>query len=232
MSASSCPARRTLTLAEVEVYSDGRNVARQGKATQKNTAYGGNASKAIDGKTGGQFGDGGQTHTEENTANPWWEVDLKGEMPINSIVVCNRTDGDLGKRLDGFTLKVLDAKRARSFSRRRSCRPRRRRPPSRSAANRRSNWSAAAAMNALTSVRGQEAATFKALARSSRTTPTATPPSVPFSASRLPTGRRKRPSRCWTACSPTSARSRWPSAPRRPRWTPCNWPIRWRRSCL
>src|SRR5258708_12819667 len=31
--------RRTLTLAEVEVYSDGRNIARQGKASQKNTAH-------------------------------------------------------------------------------------------------------------------------------------------------------------------------------------------------
>ena len=43
--------------------------------------------------------------------NPWWEVDLGAEIPIESIVVCNRTDGDLGKRLDGFTLKVLDAGR-------------------------------------------------------------------------------------------------------------------------
>src|SRR5205823_12298666 len=68
--------RKTLTLAEVEVYSDGRNIARQGKALQKNTANGGDASKAIDGNVSGKFADGGQTHTQENTANPWWEVDL------------------------------------------------------------------------------------------------------------------------------------------------------------
>ena len=67
---SSCPARRTLTLAEVEVLSDGRNVARQGRATQKNTAHGGDAQKAIDGKTAGAYGAGSQTHTEENTAEP------------------------------------------------------------------------------------------------------------------------------------------------------------------
>src|SRR5206468_1927138 len=30
--------KRTLTLAEVEVFSDGRNVAREGKASQKNTS--------------------------------------------------------------------------------------------------------------------------------------------------------------------------------------------------
>ena len=35
--------RKTLSLAEVEVYSDGRNIALQGKATQKNTANGGGA---------------------------------------------------------------------------------------------------------------------------------------------------------------------------------------------
>src|SRR5205085_1115774 len=100
--------RRTLTLAEVEVYSAGRNVARQGKASQKNTANGGDASKAIDGNTSGAFGDGGQTHSEENTVNPWWEVDLGAELPIESVVIYNRTEDGLGKRLAGFTLKVLD----------------------------------------------------------------------------------------------------------------------------
>src|SRR5262249_18750802 len=45
--------RRTLTLAEVEVYSDGRNVARQGRATQKNTNHGGDAQHAIDGNKSG-----------------------------------------------------------------------------------------------------------------------------------------------------------------------------------
>ena len=72
--------------------SDGRNVARQGKATQSSTANGGAASKAIDGNKSGKYGDGGQTHTEENSTNPWWEVDLGVEVPIDSIVVWNRTD--------------------------------------------------------------------------------------------------------------------------------------------
>jgi putative heme-binding domain-containing protein len=103
--------QRTLTLAEVEVYSDGKNIARKGKATQKNTAHGGNASKAIDGNKSGAYSDGGQTHTEEDTENPWWEVDLGGEFPIDSIHIYNRTDGFLRTRLHGFTLKVLDRKR-------------------------------------------------------------------------------------------------------------------------
>jgi len=107
--------RRTLTLAEVEVFSDGRNIAPLGKASQKNTAYGGEAKRAIDGNKDDSYGDGGQTHTEENTANPWWEVDLGSEVPIESIAVSNRADGDLYKRLDRYTLKVLDARKTVVF---------------------------------------------------------------------------------------------------------------------
>ena len=103
--------QRTLTLAEVEVFSDGRNVARQGKASQLNTVHGGEASKAIDGNKSGTYGDGGQTHSAEDTDSPWWEVDLGAELPVESIVIYNRTDGDLGKRLNGFTLRVLDKDR-------------------------------------------------------------------------------------------------------------------------
>jgi putative heme-binding domain-containing protein len=103
--------RRTLTLAEVEVYSDGRNVAREGKATQSSTAHGGVASRAIDGNSSGQFGAGGQTHTPENQPNPWWELDLGAEMPIESITIFNRTDDRLGRRLRGYSLKLLDAGR-------------------------------------------------------------------------------------------------------------------------
>ena len=105
------PGRGTLTLAEVEVMSDGRNVARQAKATQKNTAHGGAAARGIDGNTNESYGSGGQTHTEENTPDPWWEVDLGDEVPIESIAVYNRRDGDLWRRLEGFRLIVLDSGR-------------------------------------------------------------------------------------------------------------------------
>src|SRR5207244_591880 len=107
--------KKTLTLAELEVYSGGKNVARQGKASQSSTANGGDASKAIDGNTSGKFGDGGQTHTKENENNPWWEVDLKSDYGIESVVIFNRDEDDLGKRLNGFTLKVLDKDRAVVF---------------------------------------------------------------------------------------------------------------------
>src|SRR6185436_10553273 len=105
------PTTGTLTLAEVEVYCDGRNVAPQGTASQKNTAHGGDAKRAIDGNKNGSFGAGGQTHSQENTQNPWWEVDLREDRAIDKIAVYNRTDAELGNRLQGFTLKVLDAAR-------------------------------------------------------------------------------------------------------------------------
>ncbi|WP_373651018.1 PVC-type heme-binding CxxCH protein [Schlesneria sp. DSM 10557] len=107
------PGKGTLTLAEVEVLSGGVNIARRGKATQKNTASGGDASRGIDGNKSGAYGDGGQTHTEENTAQPWWEVDLGEVYPIDQINIFNRTE--IPDRLDQFTLKVLDDKRAEVF---------------------------------------------------------------------------------------------------------------------
>src|SRR5205807_910396 len=85
--------------------------ARQGKATQINTAHGGVASRGIDGNKSGTFGDGGQTHTQEGIDDPWWEVDLGRDFPIESVIVFNRTDGALGSRLANFTLKVLDQDR-------------------------------------------------------------------------------------------------------------------------
>ena len=110
------PRNGTLTLAEVEVFSGGKNTAPQGKAKQSSTASGGNANRAIDGKTNGEYGAGTSTHTREDQKNPWWELDLGAEKPIESVGIWNRTDGELGKRLDGFTLAVLDSKRSEVFT--------------------------------------------------------------------------------------------------------------------
>ncbi len=109
------PRRGTLTLAEVEVFNGDRNVARGARATQSSTTNGGNAGNAVDGRTDGVFGSGTQTHTAENSDRPWWEVDLGGDQAVDSVVVWNRTEGDLGRRLDGFTLVVLDRDRQEVF---------------------------------------------------------------------------------------------------------------------
>jgi putative heme-binding domain-containing protein len=156
--------QRTLTLAEVEVYSGGVNVARKGKARQSSTSHDGDAARAIDGNTSGNYGDGGQSHTREGTRNPWWEVDLGREYPVEKVVVYNRTDGNLGSRLKGFTLKVLDGGEAVVFEKAKNPAPEVKAAfelgtldPARGIRR--------AAMQALPSMRGQEGDAVKALAR-------------------------------------------------------------------
>ena len=156
------PGRGTLTLAEVEVMSSGENVARRGRASQKNTAYGGDAARAIDGNKSGNYGDGGQTHTEENTVEPFWEVDLGDEYPIDQIVIYNRVE--IPDRLNNFTLKVLDEKRNEVFKKDKNP------APSVKVAFELAGGGPEAlirraAMNALTHVRGQELKTFATLSK-------------------------------------------------------------------
>ncbi|MFO0908062.1 MAG: PVC-type heme-binding CxxCH protein [Isosphaeraceae bacterium] len=156
--------QRTLTLAEVEVMSEGRNVARRGRAMQKNTSHGGDASHAIDGNTSGTYGDGGQTHSEEGTANPWWEVDLGAEMPIEEILVYNRNEGNLGSRLKGFTIKVLDQNHRAVLEQTNVPAPERRATIKVAAANP-EGAIRRAAMTALPAIAGKEAEVFGAVAK-------------------------------------------------------------------
>ena len=154
--------RGTLTVAEVEVLSGGENVARRGRAAQKNTAYGGDAARGIDGNKAGNYGDGGQTHTEENTLDPFWEVDLGDEYPIDQIVVYNRVE--IPDRLNNFTLKVLDEKRNEVYKKDKNP------APKVSVAFELGGGGPEAlirraAMHALTYVRGQEPRTFATLSQ-------------------------------------------------------------------
>ena len=157
------PRRGTLTLAEVEVMEGGRNIARAGKATQKNTAHGGVAARGIDGNTHESYGSGGQTHTED-TPDPWWELDLGDEVPIESIAVFNRGDGDLWRRLDGFRLTVLDSGRNVVFERENSPAPRFKTVFELGGGGPES-LIRREAMLAVTSLRGQETKSFETLAR-------------------------------------------------------------------
>ncbi len=155
--------RRTLTLAEVEVFSDGTNIAPQGRAKQSTTAHGGVAERAIDGNTSGSYSDGHQTHTNENQSNPWWELDLGSDRPLDAITIWNRIDGDLGRRLDGFRLEVRDA--AGHIVYEKSGQP----APAPSVRFELEGDSAGglrrAAMNAVAAIPGREADAFKALAK-------------------------------------------------------------------
>ena len=102
-------------LAEVEVFSGGTNVARQGKARQSTTGYGGEAARAIDGNTSGDYEKNSVSHTADGDPNPFWEVDLGAEIPLEKIVLWNRTDGN-GERIVGARLLVLDQGRQTVYS--------------------------------------------------------------------------------------------------------------------
>jgi putative heme-binding domain-containing protein len=109
--------RVVLTLAEVEVLSEGRNVAQGAQAKQSSTDGDAIASRAVDGNKSGRFADGGQSATLEKAGNdPWWEVDLGKDMPIESIVVYGRTEEQFRLRLENFTIRVLDGQRKEVFA--------------------------------------------------------------------------------------------------------------------
>ncbi len=102
--------KQILSLAEVQVFSAGRNLGPEGKATQSTTSYNAPASYGVDGNTDGNFDNKSVTHTE-TADNPWWEVDLGSLQPIDQIVVWNRTDNNLQSRLKNFRVSILDADR-------------------------------------------------------------------------------------------------------------------------
>jgi len=97
--------KATLALAEVQVFSEGVNVALKGTATQCDTAYQAVASRAIDGNTDTRWEGNSIAHTQEDRKYPWWEVDLGQEYPIEKIIVWNRED--LPKRLHGASVTII-----------------------------------------------------------------------------------------------------------------------------
>ena len=101
--------RRTLSLAEVQVFLAGDNLAPGNQATQIDVSNEAPAERAVDGSTHGDFKGGSVTHTTE-TSDPWWELDLGLETVLDQVTVWNRTDC-CGERLDGFTLRLLDGAR-------------------------------------------------------------------------------------------------------------------------
>jgi len=102
---------RILSLAEVQVLSQGNNLALQGEATQSSTDYDGPAKLAIDGNTNGHYFEAKSTTHTATEANPWWEVKLPVAAPIDQIVIWNRTDGGVGVRLANFRVSMLDDSR-------------------------------------------------------------------------------------------------------------------------
>ncbi|MBV8881775.1 MAG: DUF1553 domain-containing protein, partial [Planctomycetaceae bacterium] len=104
--------QRYLHLAEVQVFSGGENVALKGRAKQSTTDFGGDARRANDGNTNGDYNANSVCHTSAED-NPWWEVDLGQPLPIDRVVVWNRTDGGeaISSRTKNYKVLLLDGAR-------------------------------------------------------------------------------------------------------------------------
>ena len=99
-----------LHLAEVQVFSGSENVAQLGEAKQVSTDFDGPPQLAIDGNTDGNYAAKSVSHTGM-ADNPWWEVDLKSDQPLDRIVVWNRTDAGTEARLNNWRVAVFNANR-------------------------------------------------------------------------------------------------------------------------
>ena len=102
---------RIISLAEVEVLSGGVNIAPQGEAHQSSVTFGGPAELAIDGDKNGNHDAGSVSHAGPET-DPWWELDLGEERPVDSISIWGRTDGNTPARLSRCHVILLDEERA------------------------------------------------------------------------------------------------------------------------
>ncbi len=99
-----------LSLAEVQVFVNGKNVAPKGRANQTSTGWGGDAKRAIDGNTSNNYDHKTITHTVDPDDHPIWELDLGNEVQADKIVVWNRA-APFHTRLNDMMLTVADAKR-------------------------------------------------------------------------------------------------------------------------
>jgi hypothetical protein len=75
-------------------------------ATQSSDLFGGVASRAVDGNTDGNYGNGSVTHTNSNM-NEWWQADFGVSTALSSIVIWNRTDSS-PERLNDYWVFISD----------------------------------------------------------------------------------------------------------------------------
>jgi len=76
-------------------------------ATQSSTAYSGNAARAIDGNTNGNWGKGSCTHSS-GAKNNWWMASLAQDSAVNKVVIYNRVDC-CSNRINGAKVYVGDS---------------------------------------------------------------------------------------------------------------------------
>ena len=85
----------------------GENIATHKPASQSSIAYGGEASRAVDGNRDNAWSHRSVTHTDFQD-HSWWKVDLEKEESVGTVRIYNRGDGDVAKRLSNFDVILLD----------------------------------------------------------------------------------------------------------------------------
>ena len=100
-----------LSIAELEAFAGGDNVAKGRPAFQSTVGYGGVPARAVDGNTNPDWGSETITHTDEGRKNSpqWWEVDLGKNVEVSKIVLHNRKG--YSHRSDGVQVLLLDERR-------------------------------------------------------------------------------------------------------------------------
>ena len=85
----------------------GENIAAHKPASQSSIAYGGDASRAVDGNRDNAWSHSSVTHTDFQD-HSWWKVDLEKEESVGTVRIYNRGDGNVAKRLSNFDVILLD----------------------------------------------------------------------------------------------------------------------------
>ena len=85
----------------------GENIAAHKPASQSSIAYGGDASRAVDGNRDNAWSHRSVTHTDFQD-HSWWKVDLEKEELVGIVRIYNRGDGDVANRLSNFDVILLD----------------------------------------------------------------------------------------------------------------------------
>ena len=85
----------------------GENIAAHKPASQSSIAYGGEASRAVDGNRDNAWSHHSVTHTDFQD-HSWWKVDLEKEESVGTVRIYNRGDGNVAKRLSNFDVILLD----------------------------------------------------------------------------------------------------------------------------
>ena len=80
----------------------GKNIARQGVATQSSTHGEGYAKRGIDGNVDGDYSHNSCSHTDTPSNNPWWKVTFKHDVLVTEVVLSNRADC-CGRSLKGYS---------------------------------------------------------------------------------------------------------------------------------